>query len=546
MMNVRKLIVPLFLLAAAPLAFGQTKGVDPTSVLDFLKLSMAPALNKLTAQAISWLGVFATLQFFITNYNLLKTDGDIQSAIAKMFGTVAWVGICIYVINNGPGFISAVGDQMFNLLGFEFPTPGSIISMTVGISATLGALAVGVGGFPLFGGTAGMILTYVMFGILLVGMYFAFKIFMLQLELGLIAMLSPLSFSFLGLNTLKDQGIAPFKALISLTYRILLLAVILSAFKNVSEVFKTAITSIDKDSSVGGFGTTIEIIVSAIGAYLLLAYLTFKSDAIAATLASGSTSMGTGDVAQAAAAGAALGAAVAAGGSATATSAAKIPKSMSDFMSKLTGGGSGSISNASPMGSGGDAPTFTPPEPAAMSVAGSAAVSGGPSAAKPPTRPLTTTGAAAATPVTSGRYGQDLSDAAGSQISSQSPVGAPYAGADSAKPASNGATAMDAPIADPATTSAMPSGDPMAPPTVQSTSTSPASGTEDLPSIGGARRAGRAEAGSQRLEETLDTLAKHFGQPPRKPTLGERLGDANRQLAQEQTAVHVSINPHHD
>jgi type IV secretion system protein TrbL len=64
----------------------------------------------------------------------------------------------------------------------------------------------------------------------------------------------------------------------------------------------------------------------------------------------------------------------------------------------------------------------------------------------------------------------------------------------------------------------------------------------DPPTIGGAQGVG---TGSKRLEEAIDNLAKHLGQPPRKPTLGERLGDANRHLSQEQAAVHVSINPHH-
>ncbi|RWA45634.1 hypothetical protein AU476_00960 [Cupriavidus sp. UYMSc13B] len=161
-----------------------------------IKQSMAPAINKLTSQAISWLGVFATLQFFITNYNLLKSDGDIQSVVAKMFGAVAWVGICIYIINNGPQFIQAVGDQTTGLLGVDVPSPGAIVSKTIAVAGAMAILAVGVGGIPFVGDTAGMLLVYITLFVFGVGLLFAFKIFMLQLELGLIAMLSPLSFSF--------------------------------------------------------------------------------------------------------------------------------------------------------------------------------------------------------------------------------------------------------------------------------------------------------------------------------------------------------------
>lgn len=32
---------------------------------------------------------------------------------------------------------------------------------------------------------------------------------------------------------------------------------------------------------------------------------------------------------------------------------------------------------------------------------------------------------------------------------------------------------------------------------------------------------------------------------PKKPTLGERLGEANRHLSQEQATTHVSISGHH-
>lgn len=335
-----------------------------------LQQSMLPAISALTAKAISWLGALATLQFFITNYSLLKTDADLQTVIAKMFGAVAWVGIVIFIINNGPQFIGAVGDQFFGLVGLDLPSPGSIVAYSIGAASATSALAIGVGAIPLVGDTAGMLMVYIALAILSVGMYFAFKIFMLQLELGLIVMLSPLSFSLLGINTLKDQGIAPFKSLLSLAYRIILLTVILSAFGQVSEVMKSTISGIDAETMVAGFGKAVSAVLAAMGAYLLLCYLVFKSDSIASSLASGGTSMGTGDIAQAAAAGAAMGAAVASGGATAASAASSAPASMRDFMGSLTGGGS--VRNASSMGSGAEpprAPSSGAPQ-AAMSVAG--------------------------------------------------------------------------------------------------------------------------------------------------------------------------------
>lgn len=61
---------------------------------------------------------------------------------------------------------------------------------------------------------------------------------------------------------------------------------------------------------------------------------------------------------------------------------------------------------------------------------------------------------------------------------------------------------------------------------------------------GSARTAGIG--GKQGLEQDLTRLVDHLTQQgPRKPTLGERLGEANKHLAQEQAATHVSINAHH-
>lgn len=349
------------------LAAGPAIGAD--SVLSMMQSAMGPAINKLVAQALIWLAVFGMLQFFITNYRLMKSGGDIEAVIAKTAGSVVWLGVCIYIINNGPQFIGAVGDQMFGLLGLTLPTPGSIIASTIAVVASLTALAVAVGGVGIIGSTtAGMLLVYILIFILAIGMFFAFKIFMIQLELGLIVMLSPLSFSFLGLDALKDQGIAPFKALISLAYRIILLTVILSAFTEISNVANTALSGVASDSIMDGIGKTMNIVLSALGAYLMLAYLVYKSDSIAASLASGSTSMGTGDVASAAAAGAAAGAAVASGGAAAAAAGTNVPQSMSSFMKGL--GGGGSVSNASSLGAGGSASIPGPPAPMASRAGG--------------------------------------------------------------------------------------------------------------------------------------------------------------------------------
>ncbi|WP_082818902.1 hypothetical protein [Cupriavidus nantongensis] len=537
-MKLRQLLIAALLMCLTSVAFAQSQAIGADTVLGMIQQAMVPAVNKLTAQAISWLGVFATLQFFITNYNLLKSDGDIQSVLAKVFGAVAWVGICIYIINNGPQFIQAVGNQMMGLLGVDLPSPGSIITKTVGVAAAMSAIALGVGSIPFAGTTAGQLLLYITLGLLAVGLFFAFKIFMLQLELGLIVMLSPLSFAFLGLNTLKDQGIAPFKALLSLTYRIILLTVILTAYNQISDLVSNTVSGFSVDTFRGsGLGEVANVLLTALGAYVLLAYLTYKSDAVAASLASGSTSMGTGDVAQAAAAGAAVGAAIATGGASAATAAGKVPQSMSSFMDKLMA--SGSISNASPMGGGGDAPVFTPPAPA-MSVG--APVADNASAALPPSRPESRAGAAPAKPnVASGRYGGEMPDGAGVQrdaTNSSGPAQQAAAEAPAETPSGTTPAATDPVTVTPASAqgNTAAGGSPSA--AAPSSSEQAAPGSASSASIGG----------KPNLEKDLSRLVDHLvsqQQGPRKPTLGERLGEANKHVSQEQAATHVSINSHH-
>lgn len=488
------------------------QAIDVSSVLDMMKATMAPAIDKLTANAISWLGAFATLQFFITNYKLLTSDADLQTAVAKFFGSIAWVGVCIYIIQNGPSFIAAVGDSLFNLLGSDLPSPGSIIGFTLGASTKLAIAAVVAGSIPLAGGVLGQFLLYACLGVAAIGMYFAFKIFMLQLELALIAMLSPLSFSFLGLNTLRDQGIAPFKALLSLAYRVILLSVIYAGFGQVSNVLRQTIDNVDPMSFVDGIGKALGAVLAAGCAYLLLAYLAFKSDSIAANLASGNTSMGTGDVASAAAAGAAMGAAVASGGAAVAGASSSAPQSMRDFLGSMMGGG-GSVSNASAMGSA-EPPPLPSPGSASFSVGGqrngSVGGAGGPS----------------------GQAGSSSSNSAssGGEVSLSQPGQAtPDAGSNAGRE-----------VAAPQQAEKVASG--RIGPDLSGEGGGQAQGSGQTASISGAGGTAMAD-----LSKAIDNLAGQVaqGSAPKKPGLRDRLGEANRHMEKEQSTVGVSINPHH-
>lgn len=287
------------------------------------------------------------LQFVLTQIGLLKSGADIEAIIGKLIGSLLWFGFCLIVINKGPDFIDSVGTGILSQFAPNLPGPGSIIAATIGLcTAILGAIL--FVGAPIIGVIPmGNVLVIVLFVVFSVGMYMAIKVFMITLELGLIVMLSPLSFSFLGLNALKDQGIAPFKALISLVYRIILMGIVYSAFGQITSVATTNLHDINW-LMPSNWPQGMVAIFSALTAFPMIAFLLYKSDSIAASLAGGGTSMGTGDVAGAAAAGAAAGAAMGSGGAAI----AKVPQSMGDAIKSMMS--AGTIGDATPgSGSGG-------------------------------------------------------------------------------------------------------------------------------------------------------------------------------------------------
>jgi len=322
------------------------------SIVNTVNEAIRLASTSIMPQALIWLGSLMSIQFVVTNLHLLKRDGDFSSFWAKFLGSLMWFGFCIYVLKNGPDFIDSVGNGILTKYAPNLPSPSSVIiatlslcsSILIGIAAT-GTSIAGVGNSSI-----AMTLVYILFFVFAVGMFMAIKLIMLQLELGLIVMMSPLSFSFLGLDALKDQGIAPFKSLISLVYRIILLGIVYSAFGKVIDVAGVQLDSFSW-SNPFEWGSKLKVIFAMLCSFPVVVYLVWKSDSIAASLAGGSTNMGPGDVASAAAAGAALGAAAGSGAGAVADSATKAGQTMGDFMKSL--GSSGSVSNASPSGAGG-------------------------------------------------------------------------------------------------------------------------------------------------------------------------------------------------
>lgn len=359
-MKTKKLIICAFALALSVfqiLAQADTPVPDvsvATTVLDSIK----SATTSVMPMALTWLGAFFSLQLLITNFGLLKSGADIEAVVLKLLGSMLWFVFCIYAMNNGPQWIDKIGTGALTQFASSMPTFGAILTSTlllcgsllVGI-ATVGAPAVG---FP---GLAN-VLVGILFAIFSAGMYLAVKIFMLQIELGLVILLSPLSFSLLGLNALKDQGIAPFKSILSLVYRIILIGVISAAFSHVMDVMAANLDKYNWLNPLDWAGK-VTAILAGLTAFPALVYLLYKSDSIAASLSSGTTNMAPSDVGSAVAAGVSGGMAMAAASKAATASTS----SMSDFMKKMMGGSGGGMSSTS--GANGSGPGGTIPEPPA-------------------------------------------------------------------------------------------------------------------------------------------------------------------------------------
>jgi type IV secretion system protein TrbL len=436
------------------------------SIADTVTQAISAASNaSILTHALQWLGALMLIQFLITNFGMLKSGADIEHFFAKFIGSLMWFGFCYYVLENGPDFIDSVGHGILTDFAPNIPTPSSVIAATLALCTSIlaGIAVVGTSVAGIGNSSLGSVLVCLLFFIFSVGMFMAIKILMLELELGLIIMLSPLSFSFLGLNALKDQGVAPFKSLISLAYRIILMGVVCSAF---TEVIDVAVVNLDKVSWSNPleWGDKFSIIFSMVVAFPVIAYLVYKSDSIAASLASGSTNMGTGDVASAAAAGAAAGAAIASGGAAAAGAAGKASQPMGDFLKSLMGRGKGEISNAAPTGKGG--PVGEPP-------------------IKPPAQSLWPTD----------KNGAPVRPEPSESVTSPDAVQTTNSPEPSPEPAGSGASA----------------------------------------GIGGAGSGLEKQIGD--LVDALKT--------PKNPTLRDRIGEANRHVAQESAATHVNISTHH-
>lgn len=364
----KKLIIFLLLGFATQVVLAQSSaaGLAGTAIDTALKTVM----NNLESIALRVLFALSVLQFTITGYGLVAS-GEIEASMGKFAKFIIWTAFCLWLLktsdsgdglSNGGHFIQSSVDGFLTLAGTWAGNGGSSFNTTdivdTGFSSyglVMKSVGKSLAGNPL---TAALtlfvpgvsLMTLIMsffIGLVMIITcgYIALKVFMVKLELAIMVAMSSLSFALLGLTGLRDQGFAPLKGMLALIYRVVVLGATVSAMSTMSKYLSNHIAT----QPTGLIADVWTPLMSAAFGFVILAFVAHKSDSIASSLANGSASMGSGDVATAAATGAAVGAAIASGGASAVGATGNIGKALTGAQA-----GTASVANASAKGAGGD------------------------------------------------------------------------------------------------------------------------------------------------------------------------------------------------
>lgn len=349
----KKILIVVCALCVTAVAWGYDTPSD--LVGNILTASLTTISNQLQTVAIRLLFAFLVLQWVIDGYAMLGTDTDVSALVAKTAKAVLWAMFCLWLLADaGTGDkLSNLGYFMSSSVGYFLKKAGewaginggsfdsadileiglaaygkitwAVVKSTATNAVNLAA-AVAVPGLTFM--TALMVFATSMI-ILACCAYIALKVFLVKVQIAIFICVSPLAVAMLGLKGLREQGFAPFKAVLGLIYRIVVLAALVSTLKDVADNFASIIDT-------QGVGIAKDIWTPILGGmfgFLLLAYLVHKADELASSLASGSITMGTGDLASSVATGVAAG--MAGGAAMAAMQAATGGKSMVDTVKAL-------------------------------------------------------------------------------------------------------------------------------------------------------------------------------------------------------------------
>ena len=395
----RKMLLALALLAAAGGALAYTPPTDLVGTA--LQASSTAITNNLLAIAIKLLFVFLVLQFTIDGLAMLGTDATIDKVIGKLSMSILWAAFCLYLLEPGDSGGTKIGDFMQGTVDFFLGQAASWVGAGGGSFDTWDILSIGLVSYgkitiavakatatspgtlaamaliPGLGFVTALMVFFTSMVILICCAYIALKVFLVKLQVALFIAVAPLSVAMLGLKGLRDQGIAPFKMLLGLIYRIVILAAIVTSLQIVAESFTNFIDA-ESFSVVADIWTPI---LGSMFGFVLLAFLTHHADGIAASLASGNVALGSGDMAGSVAAGVAAGMAGVAAGAALnhatgGAGAGKAGQAMSDWLKKAGMGMSGQDSAKSGLSSGVIKPGSTVPAAQAAAPGGAVDLDG--------------------------------------------------------------------------------------------------------------------------------------------------------------------------
>ena len=204
---------------------------------DLVQSSLTTALDTVFHDLQSWtlkvLTLLMLVQFLWSNWHLLISGADLEKVFAKLLGMIWWGGFVFYVFENGADFITKTASFLLQkatgVSGAPF-NPTYAIDTGVGVaSAMLEALDSSQSILSALNPFPSIMMGLVAVVILATCAVIAFKVLMILIETKIVIALSPISFALLGLDALKDQGLAPLKYLIALAYRIMIIAAILVA-----------------------------------------------------------------------------------------------------------------------------------------------------------------------------------------------------------------------------------------------------------------------------------------------------------------------------
>jgi type IV secretion system protein TrbL len=321
----------------------------------------------------------------------------------------------------------------------------------------------------------------------------------------------------MGLTAMRDQGFAPFKHMVAIIFRILIMGVVIGGMSAIANNLTGYLSGATVDEIT--FVDKIIVLFSLNMGYLMLGYLAYKADSIAASLASGSSNLGSqSDSAMASALTAGL--AAMAGGAALAA-AGKGASSVADMMKSSTIGnasnsGTGKTPSPPPpppasasAGTGGGTGSGMPPQPSSSAEAGSAPA--GPAAQS--------TDASAATTSNSGGGDVSAAGTASDQSGSASTATSNGGGGESSSSGNTSAgSGADAGIA---------------PPT-------------DSNGSGGKKDIKEPDAPPQDLASAIASALKEDQKKSPMDRLKDRAGKTNDNIGRQDASTNVSINVHNN